>query len=180
MGAGMEMDFGKILDAWEKDQKTGGKRTGGKQIDGKQPGVAPNFGEPGWAREAEKYWNSYDKGEKFEGSSPEDRKERRERLRAMTPEAELDLHGMTVEEALPAMQDFFNDVHRRGLRKVLIIHGKGNHSKNAPVLKREVSLFLERCPYTGETGTPQKKWGGSGATWVLLKTGKEGRGYRSR
>lgn len=160
------MDFGKILDAWENDRQNSGEE--------------PNDEEPSWAREAEKYWNSYDKGEQFEGSSPAERKEHRELLRAMAPEAELDLHGMTAEEALPAMQNFFRDVHRRGLRKVLIIHGKGNHSKNAPVLKREVGLFLEKCPFTGETGTPQKKWGGSGATWVLLKTGEEGRGYRSR
>jgi DNA-nicking Smr family endonuclease len=161
------MDFGKILDTWEKKQKKA------SPVQVKTEAV--------WAREVDKYWDSYDKGPEFEESVPGQRgRKGREALQAMRPQAALDLHGMTVEEARCAMRDFLNEARRRGLKKLLIIHGKGNHSKDGPVLKREVSLFLEKSSITGKTGTPPAKWGGSGATWVLLKTDEERRGYLSR
>ncbi len=157
------MDFAQILDAWE-NQSTREKR---KLRQGKSGnGLVEKASPPDWIRESEKYWDFYDKGEHTEGALT---KNTRNQLREMRPDAEIDLHGMTTEEALRIMDRFIRDSHRQGLRKLMIIHGKGNHSKVAPVLKRAVTLYLERCPLTGETGTPPKKWGGSGATWVLLK-----------
>jgi DNA-nicking Smr family endonuclease len=55
------------------------------------------------------------------------------------------------------------------MEKVLLIHGKGNHSEGEAVLKRAVLQFIEKCPYAGESGQPNVELGGNGATWVLLK-----------
>lgn len=87
----------------------------------------------------------------------------------MAPQAQIDLHGMTVEEALPAVERFLAESKSQGLKKVLIIHGKGCHSEGEPVLKKEVRLFLERSPLAGAMGTPKAAQGGSGAVWVVLK-----------
>lgn len=83
-------------------------------------------------------------------------------------EAVLDLHGMTVPEAEKAMTSFIHMAAVKRFRKVLIIHGKGIHSKD-PVMRQTVISFLERCPKAGKHGTPSAAEGGSGATWVLIK-----------
>ncbi len=95
--------------------------------------------------------------------------ERRSRLRNKKPDAELDIHGLTRDEAWKALEIFFNDSKGKGLEKLLIIHGKGNHSTGEAVLKRVVMDFIERCPFAGESGRGKAAAGGEGATWVLLK-----------
>jgi len=95
--------------------------------------------------------------------------ERRSRLKNKKPDAELDLHGLTRDEAWQALEFFFNDSKRKGLEKILVIHGKGNHSKNEAVLKRIVMEFIEDCPFAGESGRGKTFAGGEGTTWVLLK-----------
>ena len=81
----------------------------------------------------------------------------------------IDLHGMTVPEARAALDLFFNEASREGFRKVLIIHGKGNHSKNGPVLGTWLKEYLDSCRKAGKTGIADKHHGGSGATWVILR-----------
>ena len=95
--------------------------------------------------------------------------QRRRQLRAMKPEAVIDLHGLTREEAWNRLSLFFTDCNRRNVQKVLIIHGKGTHSEQGSVLRQMVTLFLEQNLHAGESGIAQKDSGGSGATWVLLK-----------
>lgn len=95
--------------------------------------------------------------------------ERRRRLHAMKPEAVIDLHGLTRDDAWSRLELFFADSVRRGFKKVLIIHGKGTHSPEDPVLRRMVRLFLEQNRHAGESGTSEKDSGGSGSTWVILK-----------
>jgi len=95
--------------------------------------------------------------------------ERRSRLKNKKPDAELDIHGHTRDEAWQALEVFFNDSKTRGLEKILIIHGKGNHSKGEAVLKRIVMEFIEHCPFAGESGRGKAVAGGEGATWVILK-----------
>ena len=95
--------------------------------------------------------------------------ERRSRLRNKKPDAELDIHGLTRDEAGKALEVFFNDSKGKGLEKILIIHGKGNHSTGEAVLKRIVMEFIEHCPFAGESGRGKSATGGEGATWVLLK-----------
>jgi DNA-nicking Smr family endonuclease len=95
--------------------------------------------------------------------------ERRRRLREREPQATLDLHGCTIEQAQARTHSFLRACKGRGLEKVLIIHGKGNHSAGEPVLKRVVRRVLERSNVAGECGTPDRRLGGQGATWVVLR-----------
>lgn len=95
--------------------------------------------------------------------------ERRRRLRALKPEAVIDLHGLTRDEAWARLDSFFADCVRRRLQKILIVHGKGTHSEDVPVLGQTVRRFLEQNPRAGESGHPAANEGGAGSTWVLLK-----------
>jgi DNA-nicking Smr family endonuclease len=106
------------------------------------------------------------------GAAGEDRlpaKSGRRALKKMRPQAELDLHGLHEREALAALESFIRRCRARGLKKVLVIHGKGRHSSGGPVLGGAVRKFLERCPHTGESGTASREDGGQGAVWVILR-----------
>ena len=99
--------------------------------------------------------------------------ERRSRLLHKKPDASLDLHGLSVEEAWKALHNFFEDSRWRRLEKILIIHGKGNHFANLPsgeaALREITKRFIESCSYAGESGFSPSRAGGRGATWVFLK-----------
>lgn len=95
--------------------------------------------------------------------------EKRARLRAKRCDAVIDLHGLTRDDAWIRLESFFAGAVRQGLEKVLIIHGKGTHSVDDPVLGPMVRLFLERNPHSGESGHSGKEAGGTGSTWVILK-----------
>jgi DNA-nicking Smr family endonuclease len=100
-----------------------------------------------------------------------------QRMRPREPQAELDLHGLTVGEAKAALQRFLRDSRARGLEKVLIIHGKGNHSRGQPVLEATVRAWLESSSLAGAFGRAERRHGGSGATWVIVRLPGS---YRSR
>lgn len=89
----------------------------------------------------------------------------------MRPEARLDLHGLHQDEAEERLNNFISDCQRRGLRKVIIVHGKGIHTSGTdPVLGELVRKFIERDKRCGTSGHPKtKQEGGTGATWVILK-----------
>jgi DNA-nicking Smr family endonuclease len=83
---------------------------------------------------------------------------------------ELDLHGLTVEEARGQLVGYLNRCIRRGLRCVRIIHGKGLRSKNRePVLKRKVAGWLLQRDEILAYCQARQADGGSGAVVVLLK-----------
>ena len=56
---------------------------------------------------------------------------------------ELDLHGLTREEATQALESFVKGAYRRGQQAVLVITGRGNHSADEPVLKKSVETWLK-------------------------------------
>lgn len=96
--------------------------------------------------------------------------ESREYLRTMPPEARIDLHGLTREEAWNRLESFVADCVRRNFKKILIIHGKGNHSHGTdPVLGAMVKTFIEQNKHLGSSGHPDRYMGGTGATWVIIK-----------
>lgn len=97
--------------------------------------------------------------------------EKRRALRAKAPDAVIDLHGLNRDEAWLRLSSFFASAQRQGAEKVLVVHGKGNHSDGEAVLKRTTREFVERCPYAGECGQADSRSGGAGATWVILKGG---------
>lgn len=90
-------------------------------------------------------------------------------LLALPYEATIDLHGLTTDEAYSRLDSFVTECRKRGLRKILIIHGKGNHSETGPVLSGLVRSFIERDWRLGESGHPDKYDGGKGATWVIIR-----------
>jgi len=85
----------------------------------------------------------------------------------------LDLHGLRGLEAREELSRFVRSMIRKGLRKGLVIHGKGNHSPDGSVLAPIVREYLEMSKEIGEFGHAARKDGGSGATWFVLR-------YRSR
>lgn len=89
----------------------------------------------------------------------------------MKYEASIDLHGLHQDEAEQRLEGFVNDCLRKGLKKILIIHGKGIHTTGTdPVLGETVRRFIENNKHCGMSGHPKSNAeGGSGATWVILK-----------
>jgi DNA-nicking Smr family endonuclease len=82
---------------------------------------------------------------------------------------EIDLHGLTADEAAEAMAMFVAACVKRGLRCVRIVHGKGLRSPNRePVLKRRVRRLLTRRDDVLAYCEPHAADGGSGAVIVLL------------
>jgi DNA-nicking Smr family endonuclease len=87
-------------------------------------------------------------------------------------QAELDLHGMTSNEAREQVVAFLNECVKRGLRCVRVIHGKGLRSKNKePVLKLKVANWLRQRDEILAFCQAQPADGGSGAAIVLLRGG---------
>jgi DNA-nicking Smr family endonuclease len=169
------MDFGDILDAWDRQtaKPQGKKGSGGTEK--KQPPAAGDFHKQGTGqkeRDALTTWlrtNSvYDKDAE-EPESAVSPGEHRRRLLHKRPDAVIDLHGLTQDEAWNSLDGFFRSSRQQGLEKVLVIHGKGNHSLGEAVLKQAVKQFIEHCPFAGESGHGNAAAGGTGATWVLLK-----------
>jgi DNA-nicking Smr family endonuclease len=85
----------------------------------------------------------------------------------------LDLHGMTQAEAKDAVDRFLTDSRRAKRRCVLIVHGRGLHSKDQlPVLKTWLKGWLSQkrigsMVLAFSSARPQD--GGAGAVYVLLR-----------
>ena len=83
---------------------------------------------------------------------------------------QLDLHGLRVDEARALLAEFLSAAHRRGLRCVRVIHGKGWGSKNRePVLKRKVAGWLAQRGQVLAYCEARPADGGGGAVVVLLQ-----------
>jgi len=141
------MDFGEILKKWEQGQ---GKNSANSDMET-------------WMKENE----VYDKDACMQ--KKEVPGENRRRFLNMPPDDIIDIHGFTSENAFLALDQFFNNAKTNGYKKLRIIHGKGNHSQGDSILKNMVRDFLEQCNFAGESGFEKAAYGGSGATWVLLK-----------
>ncbi len=97
----------------------------------------------------------------------------------MVPEAKIDLHGMTMSQAHPALVNFVMRNHGRGARLVLVITGKGKSAdEGGPipvrhgVLKHQVPQWLALPPLRGvvlQVTQAHQKHGGGGAYYVYLR-----------
>lgn len=87
-------------------------------------------------------------------------------------QASLDLHGLAVKDAEEKIHAFLWDSLNKGLRCVMIIHGRGLSSPDYPKLKEKVRLLLSSGSWS--------RWiiaftsarlcdGGAGATYILLR-----------
>lgn len=85
----------------------------------------------------------------------------------------IDLHGLTRGEAKEALIEFVEKSCWRGHRCVLVVHGRGLHSKDQiPVLKESVQGWLSRgnlAPRVLAFTTARPHDGGAGAVYVLLR-----------
>lgn len=91
-------------------------------------------------------------------------------LRAMLPQATLDLHGLTAEEAETALHRFITESLDSGIEKISVIHGKGLHSQDGVGVLRDVTVkVLEEEACCREMSNAKPAFGGSGVTWVILK-----------
>ncbi len=77
---------------------------------------------------------------------------------------ELDLRGLTGDEALPMVDKFIDDAVLSGLTRLTIIHGKGTGA-----LRKKVTEFLARHPRVLSAGLAEWNEGGTGATVVQLR-----------
>lgn len=84
---------------------------------------------------------------------------------------ELDLHGLTREEALTSLDRFISGAYNRDQNAVLVITGKGNNSPEEPVLQMAVSGWLRDRGrgMVAEFAPAPRQLGGSGAFVVFLK-----------
>jgi len=84
-------------------------------------------------------------------------------------QGELDLHGLTREEARERLSAFLREAHRRGQRCVRVVHGKGNGSPGRqPVLKDKVQRWLAQRVEVIAFAQASGAQGGAGALLVLL------------
>jgi DNA-nicking Smr family endonuclease len=87
---------------------------------------------------------------------------------------QLDLHGLTKDEAIENLDRFVKGAYNRGQKGVLVITGKGNNSPGEPVLKLAVAGWLKESGKTmvSEFVAAPRDMGGSGAFVVFLKEKK--------
>jgi len=85
-------------------------------------------------------------------------------------QAELDLHGMTLDEARPRLADFIDYSAMQGKLCVRIVHGKGLGSGDrGPVLKNAVNRWLRKWESVLAFVSTRQVDGGTGAIYVLLQ-----------
>ncbi len=88
----------------------------------------------------------------------------------ITIKATLDLHGLTLDEALTNLAHFIEAQHQSGIASILIVHGKGLRSgAQGPVLRPAIARWLVQRRDVLAFATARQCDGGSGATYVLLK-----------
>lgn len=116
-----------------------------------------------------------DTTEYVEGIAPGQDKRLLERLKRgdFSVQSHLDLHGFTRDEACKAVADYLKMCRTSSLRCVLLVHGRGLHSKDRePVLKNQLARWLSRGPMSRNIlafCTARSPDGGGGSLYVLLR-----------
>lgn len=84
---------------------------------------------------------------------------------------QLDLHGLTREEALASLAPFLAAARSAGEKGVLVITGKGTHSVDGPVLQQTVAGWLrdQGRELVAEYAPAPAELGGSGAFVIFLR-----------
>lgn len=192
------MDMNDILNQWEKikrQEKSNGKKPSPQSQVSHKKANAPSLEEKELAKaiksekafekqikeQNERHINPMEQWLRLYGTVDKDKiaeehqetskMANRQYLINMKPEARLDLHGMRQEEAKEHLNYFITDCVKKGIRKVIIVHGKGIHTTGTdPVLGELVRKFIENDKRCGTSGHPKlKSEGGTGATWIILK-----------
>ena len=83
---------------------------------------------------------------------------------------EIDLHGLTADEAHEALAAFLTEAVARRSRCVRVILGKGLRSgPGGPVIKRRIGRWLRRRDEVLAFCSARPVDGGTGAVYVLIK-----------
>lgn len=93
--------------------------------------------------------------------------------RGMLPiDARLDLHGLGAEQAQATLASFLRAMRARNERCVLVIHGKGDTTPGAGVLRGEMAAWLSQGKsreHVVAFVTARDDDGGEGAVYVALR-----------
>ena len=94
----------------------------------------------------------------------------------------IDLHGYTLDQANKKIEDFINQSYLVGIKKLIVVTGKGLHSENEknPYVSRDLSILKYSVPEyiknnknlmkkIYEFGEAKIEDGGSGAFYIFLK-----------
>jgi DNA-nicking Smr family endonuclease len=88
-------------------------------------------------------------------------------------QAHLDLHGLSRAEAKAEVDRFLRRSREQGKRCVLLVHGRGLHSRDqVPVLKEALRNWLATARFGRHVlafATARPQDGGAGAVYVLLR-----------
>jgi DNA-nicking Smr family endonuclease len=88
-------------------------------------------------------------------------------------QAHVDLHGLTRDEARAELESFLLHSRQGGKRCVLVVHGRGLHSKDQmPVLKDALKRWMQTARFADHVlafATARPHDGGLGAVYVLLR-----------
>ena len=97
----------------------------------------------------------------------------------LRPEGRIDLHGMTLDRAHPALTGFILSAHKSGKRLVLVITGKGRmRDEGGPIpvrhgiLRHQVPQWLGMAPLSSvvlQVSQAHVSHGGGGAYYVYLR-----------
>jgi DNA-nicking Smr family endonuclease len=90
---------------------------------------------------------------------------------------QIDLHGLTREEALAALPRFLETARRKGQKAALVITGKGINSPGEPVLQQAIASWLRDAGrgMVLEFAPAPREMGGGGAYVVFLRPLPENR-----
>ena len=94
----------------------------------------------------------------------------------------IDLHGFSLEDANKIVEGFINNSYQEGIKKVIVVTGKGRRSKtvNNPYLSRDLSILKHSVPEFIKSNSSLMnkikkiseaniKDGGSGAFYIYFK-----------
>tara|TARA_B100000963_G_scaffold52954_1_gene41069 strand:+ start:6347 stop:6760 length:414 start_codon:yes stop_codon:yes gene_type:complete len=94
----------------------------------------------------------------------------------------IDLHGFTLAEANTKIENFINESYQKGFNKLIIVTGKGLHSKNQndPYVSSDLGILKNSIPHFIKNNENLMKKiieikdadindGGSGAFYIYLR-----------
>ena len=97
----------------------------------------------------------------------------------------IDLHGYTLDGANKVMEDFINKAYLENVNKLIVVTGKGLHSKNEkdPYVSKDLGILKYSVPefisnnsslmnMISEISDAKLKDGGEGAFYIYLKKKK--------
>ena len=84
-------------------------------------------------------------------------------------QSELDLHGLTIEQARTQTKQFLQQALEQGFRCIQLIHGKGRkNADTGPRIKPFLNHWLQRKSEVMAFCSAKPEDGGTGAVYILL------------